>query len=115
MSARPPGPIPVSTTIFEYMSARAAERGAINLGQGFPDEDGPHEVLDAAKSAIDAGINQYPPGRGEPGLRAAISEHQQRFYGWQPDPQTEILVTAGATEAAPSTRARERPPRRRTC
>ena len=93
----------LSTTIFAEMTALARQSGAINLGQGFPDEDGPHEVLDAAKSAIDAGINQYPPGRGEPGLRAAISEHQQRFYGWQPDPQTEILVTAGATEAIAAT------------
>lgn len=85
-------------TIFAEMSALAAETGAINLGQGFPDEDGPAAVLEAAREAISAGANQYPPGRGLPDLREAISEHQTRFYGLHPDPDTEVLVTAGATE-----------------
>jgi len=73
--------------------------GAINLGQGFPDEDGPAEVLEAARGAISRGANQYPPGRGLPDLLSAISEHQQRFYGLEVDPETEVIVTAGATEA----------------
>lgn len=87
------------TTIFAQMSALAASTGAINLGQGFPDTDGPIEVLDAAVDAIRSGVNQYPPGPGMPDLRAAIAEHQQRFYGLTFDPDTEVLVTAGATEA----------------
>ena len=87
------------TTIFAQMSALAASTGAINLGQGFPDTDGPIEVLDAAVEAIRAGLNQYPPGPGMPDLRAAIAEHQQRFYDLTFDPDTEVLVTAGATEA----------------
>jgi N-succinyldiaminopimelate aminotransferase len=87
------------TTIFAEMSALAQETGAINLGQGFPDTDGPHEVLDAAIDAIRSGRNQYPPGPGEPDLRAAIAEHQQRFYGIALDPDREVLVTVGATEA----------------
>jgi N-succinyldiaminopimelate aminotransferase len=72
---------------------------SINLGQGFPDSDGPREVLDAAIDAIRAGHNQYPPGPGIPELRAAIARHQQRFYGLEHDPDGEVLVTAGATEA----------------
>ena len=87
------------TTIFAEMSALAAETGAINLGQGFPDTDGPPEVLDAAVDAIRSGQNQYPPGRGVPALRDAIARHQQRWYGLTYDPDTEVLVTAGATEA----------------
>ena len=87
------------TTIFAQMSALAASTGAINLGQGFPDTDGPVEVLDAAVDAIRSGVNQYPPGPGMPDLRAAIAEHQQRFYGLTYDPDTEVIVTAGATEA----------------
>jgi N-succinyldiaminopimelate aminotransferase len=87
------------TTIFAEMSALAVATGAINLGQGFPDTDGPAEVLDAAVAAIRDGINQYPPGSGLPVLRDAISRHQRRFYGLEPDPDTEVLVTAGATEA----------------
>lgn len=87
------------TTIFAEMSALAVATGAINLGQGFPDTDGPSVVLDTAIAQIRSGNNQYPPGRGEPGLRAAIAEHQQRFYGLTYDPDTEVLVTAGATEA----------------
>ncbi|WP_396642059.1 aminotransferase class I/II-fold pyridoxal phosphate-dependent enzyme [Microbacterium sp.] len=89
----------VSPTIFAEMTALATSTGAINLGQGFPDEDGPLEVLDAAREAIAQGANQYAPGRGIPDLRLAISEHQQRFYGLRLDPDAHILVTAGATEA----------------
>ena len=81
------------------MSALAVATGAINLGQGFPDTDGPNQVLDTAVAQIRAGNNQYPPGRGEPGLRSAIARHQMRFYGLHYDPDTEVLVTAGATEA----------------
>lgn len=81
------------------MSALATHTGAVNLGQGFPDEDGPAEVLDAAREAIAQGVNQYPPGRGTPELREAIAEHQQRFYGLRLDAERDVLVTAGATEA----------------
>lgn len=87
------------TTIFAEMSALAVETGAINLGQGFPDTDGPAEVLDAAVEAIRSGVNQYPPGPGIPQLREAIAEHQRRWYGIDLDPAREIVVTAGATEA----------------
>src|SRR4030095_4314191 len=87
------------TTIFAEMSALAVRTGAINLGQGFPDTDGPREVADAAIAAIRAGHNQYPPGPGIPELRTAIAEHQRRFYDLDFDPESEILVTAGATEA----------------
>ncbi len=90
-------------TIFAEMSALAASTGAINLGQGFPDYDGPPEVLEAARQAISDGVNQYPPGLGTPALRLAIAEHQQRFYGMTVDPDREILVTAGATEAIAAT------------
>ncbi|ALJ19979.1 aminotransferase class I/II-fold pyridoxal phosphate-dependent enzyme [Microbacterium sp. No. 7] len=90
-------------TIFAEMTALAVRTGALNLGQGFPDEDGPAEVLEAAREAIAAGANQYPPGRGTPDLRAAIAEHQQRFYGLAVDPEREVLVTAGATEALAAT------------
>jgi len=90
---------PFGTTIFAEMSALAVETGAINLGQGFPDTDGPEVVKQAAIDAIDAGHNQYPPGIGIPELRRAIRAHQQRFYGLDFDADTEILVTAGATEA----------------
>ena len=87
------------TTIFAEMSALAVETGAINLGQGFPDTDGPAEVLDAAVRAIRSGVNQYPPGPGMPELRKAIADHQQRWYGIELDPSSEVVVTAGATEA----------------
>lgn len=93
----------LSPTIFAEMSALAAATGAINLGQGFPDEDGPAEVLEAARRAISDGVNQYPPGRGNPVLLQAIAEHQARFYGLDLDPGTQVLVTAGATEALAST------------
>jgi N-succinyldiaminopimelate aminotransferase len=87
------------TTIFAEMSALAVTTGSINLGQGFPDTDGPSEVLEAAVEAIRSGVNQYPPGPGMPVLRQAIADHQRRFYGLDVDPDAEVLVTAGATEA----------------
>ncbi|MFJ1845453.1 MULTISPECIES: pyridoxal phosphate-dependent aminotransferase [unclassified Streptomyces] len=92
------------TTIFAEMSALAVRTGSINLGQGFPDTDGPEEIREAAVRALREGKgNQYPPGPGVPELRAAISDHQQRFYGLFFDPDTEVLVTAGATEAIAAT------------
>jgi N-succinyldiaminopimelate aminotransferase len=93
----------LSPTIFAEMSALATSTGAINLGQGFPDEDGPPEVLEAAREAISAGLNQYPPGIGMPVLREAIAAHQKRFYGMEVDAATQALVTAGATEALAAT------------
>ncbi len=87
------------TTIFAEMSALATQTDSINLGQGFPDTDGPRAVLDAAIAAINGGLNQYPPGPGMAVLREAVARHQQRFYGLVYDPDTEVLVTAGATEA----------------
>ncbi len=90
-------------TIFAEMSALASRTGAINLGQGFPDEDGPAEVLEAARQAISDGVNQYAPGAGMPVLREAIAAHQKRFYGLDVDPDREVLVTAGATEALAAT------------
>ncbi|MEM1333408.1 MAG: pyridoxal phosphate-dependent aminotransferase [Actinomycetota bacterium] len=87
------------TTIFAEMSALAVRTGAINLGQGFPDTDGPPAVLDAAVDAIREGVNQYAPGPGHADLRAAIVEHQRRWYGIELDADTEVTVTAGATEA----------------
>ncbi len=86
-------------SIFAEMSALALSTGSINLGQGFPDEDGPREVLEAARDAIADGLNQYPPGIGMPVLREAIAAHQSRFYGVTVDPVAQVLVTAGATEA----------------
>ena len=84
-------------TIFAEMSALAADTGAINLGQGFPDTDGPSVVAEAAVAAIRAGHNQYPPGPGIEPLRRAVADHQHRFYGLKVDPD-EVLVTAGASE-----------------
>jgi N-succinyldiaminopimelate aminotransferase len=91
------------TTIFAEMSQLAVATNSVNLGQGFPDTDGPREVLDAAIAAINGGLNQYPPGPGMAVLRTAIAQHQQRFYGLHYDPESEILVTAGATEALAGT------------
>ncbi|MEW1692502.1 pyridoxal phosphate-dependent aminotransferase [Streptomyces sp. NPDC091265] len=94
----------LGTTIFAEMSALALATGAINLGQGFPDTDGPEEIREAAVRALREGKgNQYPPGPGIPELRTAVTEHQQRFYGLAFDPDTEVLVTAGATEAIAAT------------
>src|SRR2546423_2365471 len=91
---------PFGTPIFAEMSALAVATGSVNLGQGFPDTDGPAEMLRAAANAITTGThNQYPPGPGIPELRQAVAEHQKRFYGLDFDPDTEVLVTAGATEA----------------
>ncbi|MEZ0293055.1 MAG: pyridoxal phosphate-dependent aminotransferase [Solirubrobacteraceae bacterium] len=86
------------TTIFAEMSALAVRTGSINLGQGFPDTDGPPEVIEAAVAALRGGVNQYPPGPGIPELRAAIAAHQRRFHGIELDPDGEVLVTTGATE-----------------
>ena len=87
------------TTIFTEMSALAVRTGSINLGQGFPDTDGPTEMLAAAAEALRSHANQYPPLPGIPALRAAITAHEQRFWGLTRDPDTEVVVTAGATEA----------------
>ena len=89
----------IRPTIFAEISALAARVGAANLGQGFPDEDGPEWIREAAVDAVRAGVNQYPPGRGIAALREAIAAHQARHYGISLDPDTEVLVTAGATEA----------------
>ena len=90
---------PYAVTIFAEMSALAARIGAVNLGQGFPDEDGPPAMLEAARQAIADGVNQYPPGLGIPALRQAIADQRRRRYGTEYDPDTEVLVTVGATEA----------------
>ncbi|HTT83684.1 MAG TPA: aminotransferase [Rhizomicrobium sp.] len=87
------------TTIFTVMSALAAECGAVNLGQGFPDEDGPLAIREAAAAALRDGPNQYPPTRGLPALRAAIAAHAHRFYGFNFDAERNVLVTSGGTEA----------------
>ncbi|MFB7606024.1 pyridoxal phosphate-dependent aminotransferase [Streptomyces gardneri] len=88
------------TTIFAEMSALAARTGSINLGQGFPDTDGPEEIREAAVRALRDGLgNQYPPGPGVPELRRAVADHQREWYGLTYDPDAEVLVTAGATEA----------------
>jgi aspartate/methionine/tyrosine aminotransferase len=98
-----PRPNPVfanlPTTIFTVMSALAVEHGAINLGQGFPDEDGPPDIRESAAAALIEGPNQYPPTRGIPALRAAIAAHARRFYGFDFDPDRNVLVTSGGTEA----------------
>jgi len=90
----------LGTTIFAEMSALALATGAVNLGQGFPDTDGPALVAEAASRAILEGRgNQYPPGPGIPELRRAVADHQAGWYGLEYDPDTEVLITAGATEA----------------
>ena len=90
---------PYAVTIFAEMSATAARVGAVNLGQGFPDEDGPAAMLKAAENAIAEGVNQYPPGLGVAPLREAIAAQRKRNFGTEYDPDTEVLVTVGATEA----------------
>jgi aspartate/methionine/tyrosine aminotransferase len=87
------------TTIFTVMSALAAEHGAVNLGQGFPDEDGPKSIREVAAKALIEGPNQYPPMRGRIELRRAIAAHAKRFYGLDFDPETNVVVTSGGTEA----------------
>ncbi|GAA0550973.1 aspartate/methionine/tyrosine aminotransferase [Rhizomicrobium palustre] len=87
------------TTIFTVMSALAVEHGAVNLGQGFPDKDGPNSILAAAARALTEESNQYPPMRGRQDLRRALAAHAMRFYGLSYDADTEIVVTSGATEA----------------
>ncbi|MCW8308221.1 aminotransferase [Acidiphilium sp. PA] len=89
----------IGTTIFTVMSALATRHGAINLGQGFPDTDGPQDVIDAAAAALRDGRNQYPPLTGVAELREAVAAANQRFYGITVDPATEVVVTSGATEA----------------
>ncbi len=89
----------IGTTIFTVMSALATEHGAINLGQGFPDYDGPPDVVKAAADALMDGRNQYPPMTGLPELRQAVASHNKRFYGLEVDPNAEVVVTSGATEA----------------
>ena len=88
----------VPPTIFTTMSALALRTGSLNLGQGFPDADGPAGMLEVAAKAVLGGANQYAPGRGVPALREAVARHQQRHYGIDVDPETQVLVTAGATE-----------------
>ena len=87
------------TTIFTVMSALAAEHDAFNLGQGYPDEDGPVSIREVAAKALREGPNQYPPMAGLPALRAAVAAHDLRFYGMKFDPEREVVVTSGATEA----------------
>ncbi|MFN2494481.1 MAG: pyridoxal phosphate-dependent aminotransferase [Pseudonocardiaceae bacterium] len=90
---------PFTSTIFAEMTALAVRTGAVNLGQGFPDTDGPAGMLERARSAIADGVNQYPPGPGIPELRRAVAEHRALRYGLAFDPDTEVLITVGATEA----------------
>lgn len=90
---------PFASTIFAEMTALAVEHGAINLGQGFPDTDGPSSMLDTARAAIADGLNQYPPGPGMPVLRRAVAADRLARYGLDHDPDSEVLITVGATEA----------------
>ena len=94
---------PYSVNVFAAMSALAAEVGAVNLGQGFPDEDGPSAMLEVARQAIADGVNQYPPGPGIAPLRQAIARQRTRHYGADFDPDSEVLVTVGASEAIAAT------------
>ncbi len=89
----------IGTTVFTVMSALAARHGAVNLGQGFPDTDGPADVIAAAAAALQDGRNQYPPLTGVPELRQAVAAANARFYGLDVDPASEVVVTSGATEA----------------
>jgi aspartate/methionine/tyrosine aminotransferase len=89
----------IGTTIFTVMSALATTHNSINLGQGFPDTDGPPDVIDAAAAALRDGRNQYPPLAGVPELRSAVAAANRRFYGIEIDPVSEVVVTSGATEA----------------
>jgi len=89
----------IPPTIFTEMSALAVRTGAVNLGQGFPDSDGPASVVRRAQAALAGGENQYAPGPGRPELRAAIARHQHRHYGVELDPDRQVVVTTGATEA----------------
>ncbi|MGH9036085.1 MAG: aminotransferase class I/II-fold pyridoxal phosphate-dependent enzyme, partial [Acidimicrobiia bacterium] len=93
---------PFTSTIFTEMSALAVRTGAVNLGQGFPDTDGPTEVVEAAVAALRSGLNQYAPGPGVPELRAAVADHQRRFYGIDLDPDSQVVITFGATEGIAS-------------
>lgn len=101
MSTPNPNPVfaALGTTIFTHMSALAVEHGAVNLGQGFPDEDGPVAIREAASRALLEGPNQYPPMRGRIELRRAVAAHAKRFYGFDLNPDTDVVVTSGATEA----------------
>ncbi|MDO1477711.1 pyridoxal phosphate-dependent aminotransferase [Rhodococcus ruber] len=90
---------PFASTIFAEMTALAVTHDAVNLGQGFPDTDGPRAMLDVARQAIADGVNQYPPGPGTPELRRAIAADRAARYGLEHDPDGEVLVTVGATEA----------------
>jgi N-succinyldiaminopimelate aminotransferase len=89
----------IPPTIFSEMSALAVRTGSLNLGQGFPDQDGPPAAVEAAVDALRTGRNQYPPGPGIPELRTAVAAHQARHYDLELDPQSQVVVTAGATEA----------------
>src|SRR3954468_5732947 len=89
----------IAPTIFTEMSALATRTGSVNLGQGFPDQDGPPEVIAEAVRALEHGGNQYAPGPGRPELRQAIARHQERHYGLDLDPDREVVVTTGCTEA----------------
>ena len=90
---------PFASTIFAEMTELAGRTGAVNLGQGFPDTEGPASMLEVARSAIAGGHNQYPPGSGIRELRTAVAEHQAARYDLRYDPDTEVLITVGATEA----------------
>ncbi len=94
---------PFTTTIFATMSELAVATGSVNLGQGFPDTDGPDELREIAVAAIREGRNQYPPSAGIPELRRAVADHQRAWYGIDLDPDTDVLVTVGATEAIAAT------------
>src|SRR5215203_6706495 len=89
----------IETSVFEVMSRLARETGAVNLGQGFPDDPGPEDVRRKAAEAVVEGWNQYPPMMGIPELRAAVAAHYCHWQGLNLDPETEVMVTSGATEA----------------